>query len=116
MSEFRTLCLFSFRGICFFVLLITSLSAGAQQSTCLDCHSAMDGNLKITSDQFAQDIHAQKGLTCSSCHGGDPASADNAMDPAKGFKGHIAKNKVPELCSSCHADGAYMRKYNPSLR
>jgi Cytochrome c3/Doubled CXXCH motif (Paired_CXXCH_1) len=86
------------------------------QSTCMDCHSAMDGNLKITSEQYAQDVHAQKGLTCASCHGGDPTSPDAAMEKSKGFKGHIDRKKVPELCASCHADGSYMRQYNPSLR
>lgn len=98
------------------LLALTPSSFAQQASTCLDCHGSFDGNLKITPAQFAEDIHAQKGLTCASCHGGDPTSPDNAMNPAKGFKGHIARNKIPELCGSCHADGAYMRQYNPSLR
>ena len=84
-------------------------------STCLDCHSALDGNLKVTSGQYAQDVHAQKGLTCASCHGGDPTSMD-AMEKSKGFKGHIGRRQIPALCASCHADGSYMRQYNPSLR
>ncbi|MGI9103561.1 MAG: cytochrome c3 family protein [Terriglobales bacterium] len=87
----------------------------AAQSTCLDCHSALDGNLKITSEQYAQDIHSAKGLTCAGCHGGDPTSMD-AMDKKKGFKGHIDRKMVPELCAKCHADGSYMRQYNPKLR
>jgi hypothetical protein len=108
------------RGICFCLAVALSLfltpSLYAQQSTCLDCHSTFDGNLKITAAQFGEDIHAQKGLTCASCHGGDPTSPDNAMDPRKGFKGHIARNKIPGLCASCHSNGEYMRQYNPSLR
>ena len=87
----------------------------AVQSTCVDCHSALDANLKVTGEQYAQDIHAQKGLTCAGCHGGDPTSME-AMDKKKGFKGHIDRNAIPELCAKCHADGAYMRQYNPSLR
>ena len=100
------------------VLLLTPalLHAQAQQSTCIDCHSAMDGKVKVTAEQFGQDIHAQKGLTCASCHGGDPTDPADAMSPKKGFKGHIARNKIPELCASCHANSAYMRQYNPSLR
>ncbi len=39
-----------------------------------------------------------------------------AMDKKKGFKGHIDRKQVPQLCASCHADGAYMRQFNPSLR
>ena len=87
----------------------------AVQSTCVDCHSALDANLKVTGEQYAQDIHAQKGLTCAACHGGDPTSME-AMDKKKGFKGHIDRKAIPELCAKCHADGAYMRQYNPSLR
>ncbi|MGH9521479.1 MAG: cytochrome c3 family protein [Terriglobales bacterium] len=94
---------------------LLALPLRAQENTCLDCHGSLDGNLKITSDQIGQDVHIQKGLTCASCHGGDPTSAE-AMDPKKGFKGHIARAKVPELCASCHANADYMRGYNPSLR
>ena len=109
----------SARGATHFIILFVVLLAPAvlcaQQNTCLDCHGSLDDNLKVTSDQIAQDIHIQKGLTCASCHGGDPTSME-AMDPKKGFKGRIARNKVPELCASCHAKGDYMRTYNPSLR
>jgi hypothetical protein len=87
----------------------------AVQSTCIDCHGSLEANLKITGEQYAQDIHAQKGLTCAGCHGGDPTSLE-AMDKKKGFKGHIDRKQVPELCAKCHADGAYMRQFNPSLR
>ncbi len=94
---------------------LLALPVRAQENTCLDCHSAADGQLKITAEQIAQDIHIQKGLTCASCHGGDPTSME-AMDPKKGFKGHITRAKIPELCASCHANGSFMRTYNPSLR
>ncbi|MGZ4818476.1 MAG: cytochrome c3 family protein [Terriglobales bacterium] len=87
----------------------------AVQSTCVDCHGSLDGNLKITAEQYAEDIHAQKGVTCAGCHGGDPTSME-AMDKKKGFKGHIDRKQVPELCAKCHADGGFMRQYNPSLR
>jgi hypothetical protein len=86
-------------------------------STCLDCHGALDPPLQVTQAQFSQDIHAQKGLTCASCHGGDPTKADmDAMSKAAGFRGKIQRNQIPELCGHCHSDGAFMRKYNPSLR
>ena len=90
--------------------------AGA--NTCVDCHASFDGELKVTSEQFAQDVHAQKGLTCASCHGGDPTAGDyeKAMSKAAGFKGHIDRAQVPALCGSCHSDAAFMRQYNPSLR
>jgi hypothetical protein len=127
-QSFRNLSSRAQRGICFSlrplsicvlcaVLLLCSASLFAQQQNiCLDCHSSLDGKLQINAVNYADDIHAQKGLTCASCHGGDPTSSDNPMNRAKGFKGHIERSKVPQLCASCHADGAYMRQYNPSLR
>ncbi len=85
-------------------------------NTCLDCHAALDAPLNVSADAYAANIHAQKGLTCTSCHGGDPTSADKAMNPKAGFKGKITRQQVPELCGKCHSDAAYMRQYNPSLR
>lgn len=78
----------------------------------------MPEQLGVTPEKFAQDIHAQKGLTCVSCHGGDPTSDDpeKAMNRKAGWKGKIEHQKVPELCGSCHSDPAFMRQYNPSLR
>ena len=87
------------------------------QNTCLDCHGALDPPLQVTEQQFTSDIHFQKGLTCSSCHGGDPTRADmDAMSKAAGFRGKIERKNVPDFCGRCHSDGAFMRKYNPSLR
>lgn len=86
-------------------------------NSCLDCHSALDAPLKVTPEQFAQDIHSQKGLTCASCHGGDPMKDDDdAMSKKAGFRGKIKRADVPALCGKCHSDGAYMRQYNPKLR
>jgi len=101
--------------------LLTVLLAGAGHAqtpnTCLDCHSALDPPYQVTQEQFSQDIHSQKGLTCASCHGGDPSKADpDAMSKKAGFRGKIERKDVPALCGRCHSDGAYMRQYNPSLR
>jgi hypothetical protein len=93
------------------------LACAQQQNTCLDCHSALDPPLQVTAEMFAQDIHSQKGLTCASCHGGDPTKADpDAMSKSAGFRGKIGRSQIPALCGSCHSDAAFMRKYNPSLR
>jgi hypothetical protein len=91
--------------------------AQAPANTCLDCHSALDAPLHVDADHYAQDIHAQKGLTCADCHGGNPTIADpDAMSKKAGFRGHIDQKQIPALCGHCHSDGAYMRQYNPSLR
>jgi predicted CXXCH cytochrome family protein len=90
----------------------------AQQNSCIDCHSAMDAPLKVTAEQFAQDIHSQKGLGCVSCHGGDASKddPDEAMGKKAGFRGKIKRTDIPALCGKCHSDAAYMRQHNPSLR
>lgn len=92
------------------------LAVGATANTCLDCHAALDPPLRVTSEEFAANIHAQKGLTCASCHGGDPSSPDEAMSPKAGFRGHLDRKQIPQLCGGCHSDAAYMRQFNPSLR
>lgn len=103
-------------------LVLVALSLGGAvcaraQNTCLVCHGSMDPPLQVTEQQFASDTHAQKGLTCASCHGGDPTKADmDAMSKAAGFRGKIDRKNVPELCGRCHSDPAFMRQYNPSLR
>ncbi|MGD1063488.1 MAG: cytochrome c3 family protein [Terracidiphilus sp.] len=78
----------------------------------------MPDPLGVTSDKFSQDIHAQKGLTCTSCHGGDASSYDPtvAMGSKAGFKGKIDRRKIPDLCGSCHSNPNLMRQYDPSLR
>jgi hypothetical protein len=98
-------------------LLLGAVASAQAPNTCLDCHSALDPPFKVTAEQFSQDIHAQKGLTCASCHGGDPSKDDqDAMSKQAGFRGKIERKDVPALCGRCHSDGAYMRQYNPSLR
>jgi hypothetical protein len=98
-------------------LLLTVVASAQTPNTCLDCHSALDIPYKVTEEQFSEDIHAQKGLSCASCHGGDPSKADDgAMSKAAGFRGKIERKDVPTLCGRCHSDNAYMRQYNPSLR
>ncbi len=101
-------------------LLLTAggcLAYAQTPNTCLDCHAALDPPLQVTAEQFAEDIHSQKGLTCASCHGGDPTKADpDAMSKSAGFRGKIERSQIPALCGGCHSDGAFMRNYNPSLR
>jgi predicted CXXCH cytochrome family protein len=107
------------KGLGALLVLATAVAlAQAQQpNSCVDCHSALEGELHVTPEQFAQDVHAQKGLSCATCHGGDPAKTDeSAMSKTAGFKGKIEHAAVPKLCGSCHSDPGFMRQYNPSLR
>lgn len=99
------------------VSFCSRIASAQAENTCVACHSALDPPLQVTQEQFSQDIHAQKGLTCVSCHGGDATKADmDSMSKAAGFRGAIERKEIPGLCGRCHSDPAYMRQHNPSLR
>ena len=87
-------------------------------NSCLDCHSKLDAPLQVISADYQAGIHTQKGLSCTSCHGGDSSSDDptRAMSANAGFRGHINRKQIPDLCAKCHSNAAYMRGFNPSLR
>ena len=90
----------------------------ASQNTCLVCHSNLGGALAAPTKPFPEDVHAAKGLTCASCHGGDPTSMDMAiaMSSAKGFRGKPSRRQMPEFCGRCHSNTSYMHQFNPSVK
>jgi predicted CXXCH cytochrome family protein len=90
----------------------------AVKDSCLTCHRALgDDRLTPPARSFSNDIHRAEGFTCASCHGGDPnADGMEAMDPAKGFIGVPARQRIPDLCGRCHSDPTFMRRYNPKIR
>ena len=105
--------------ILFWLIVFAACASYAQTpNSCLDCHSALPEPLGVTQEKFSQDIHAQRGLTCASCHGGDPTSddPDKSMSRKAGWKGKIERKQIPQLCGSCHSDPGYIRQFNPSLR
>jgi len=90
--------------------------AAETDDTCVLCHSALPDPLNAPVEAMKRDIHTQKGLACVDCHGGDATAMDDtAMSPAKGFRGHPSRADIPAFCGRCHADGAYMRRFNPRL-
>jgi predicted CXXCH cytochrome family protein len=97
-------------------------SAGFPQNNCLDCHLELeDDALTPPATAFADDVHAQAGLTCASCHGGDPSANvddgeyERAMDPKKGYIGVPKRSDIPQLCGGCHSDAGYMHGYDPNI-
>lgn len=98
------------------LLLISTSLAGP--NICRQCHLDLEGNLRKPADLFPQDVHAEAGFTCASCHGGDPAETDpdKAMDPRKGFIGIPKFERIPSVCGTCHSSPDFMKKYNPSIR
>lgn len=89
----------------------------AEKDYCVECHKTLDGSAKEPTEKIDGDVHFKRGLSCSDCHGGDPTKEDfaEAKDPAKGFVGKPKRGDMPSFCGRCHADPAYMRKYNPNI-
>ena len=83
-------------------------------NTCVDCHATLSGNDPEITEQWHRSVHAERGVTCADCHGGDPSATtvDAAMSPAAGYIGAPAKEEIPALCASCHADVTQMRQYD----
>lgn len=97
-----------------------------EATSCVACHFDADlfepEEIAVV-EGFREDIHAQVGLSCHDCHGGnpDPALAEDYVaakdeDHADPFRGKPAPADIPAFCGSCHSDANYMRRYNPSLR
>lgn len=85
------------------------------QDSCLDCHSTLEDSRQVEIvRQWQHSVHAERGVICADCHGGNPAATtlDDAMSPAAGYIGAPAKMEIPALCASCHADVDRMRQYD----
>jgi len=101
------------------LVIVGSMGLWAQtKDSCMDCHQNLPEPFGVAAEKFTEDIHSQKGLTCASCHGGDPTADDpeKAMSRAAHWKGKIDRHQVPELCASCHANAELMKTYSPSIR
>lgn len=98
------------------LILVAFAPGSARPDSCVDCHTDMPEPLGPPVEGMKTDVHAKAGLSCADCHGGDPNDPeDSAMDEKKGFVGKPAPADVPAFCGRCHADGGYMRRFNPSL-
>jgi hypothetical protein len=87
------------------MLLGVALASDRPANACPNCDPA-DVRQKAVAQEFAGDIHAQKGMSCDTCHSGGSKSGIAA----------IPRERITELCGTCHADAEQMKKSNPSLR
>ena len=100
------------------VILFLAAFAAYAADSCVTCHSAVDDDAKGPAALIKNDVHIAHGLSCASCHGGDPTSDDPdvSMSKAKGFKGKPARAAITKFCASCHSDPEFMRRYAPRER
>src|SRR3954447_11322955 len=90
----------------------------APESTCVQCHSAMDGAIQKPALLIKDDVHTAAGLTCVECHGGDGTAVEPevSMSKAKGFIGKPKHADIPQLCGKCHSNADYIRHFRPQQR
>lgn len=60
---------------------------------------------------FLSGVHAERGIRCADCHGGNPAAPTVAAAHVGGFLGRPSKRQITTLCASCHADPNRMRQF-----
>lgn len=98
--------------------LVLAAGAARADDSCVQCHRGLDGKAAEPVLLSEKDIHFQRGLTCTACHGGDGATADRdaAHSPSAGFKGTPRGPAVLETCGRCHSDPSYMKDFNPAIR
>jgi hypothetical protein len=71
---------------------------------CVACHA----DLRTA---FVMGVHADRGIRCHDCHGGDPAATVLPAAHRGRFIGKPDKVAVVALCGACHSDPNQMRQY-----
>ena len=93
----------AFAGIAMMLsVLSTAAAEPVNKSVCLSCHASQQGKGGQPVAAWQNSIHAQNGISCHHCHGGDPLDSANAMSPERGFLGFPKEAAVPAFCGRCH--------------
>jgi hypothetical protein len=71
---------------------------------CVACHADKRS-------AFVQGVHAERGIRCHDCHGGDPTAYALPAAHRGRFIGKPGKAAIVGLCGSCHSDPNRMRQY-----
>lgn len=92
---------------------VLSAAAGADEIVCIQCHAKLPEKYSEPVKLWQGSIHAENGIACNSCHGGDPRDAAMAMSPARGFLGAPKEAAIPTFCGRCHV--GVLKDYLSSL-
>jgi len=98
--------------------LMVSFPASSQShiDQCRSCHEAIGDK---PSELFKHDVHAEKGIGCAGCHGGDATKEEmeQAMDRSAGFVGVPKGDDISKTCAQCHSNATIMvKKYNSVIQ
>ncbi|HCE66121.1 MAG TPA: cytochrome C [Geobacter sp.] len=99
-------------GLYAFTLLLVTLisllltrpgfSQEPAEIVCIQCHSGLPEKYSQPVKLWRGSIHAENGIACNGCHGGDPKDAAMAMTPERGFLGAPREPEIPAFCGRCH--------------
>jgi hypothetical protein len=90
--------------LCLLAAVAPAPARGAEEpeNVCVQCHEQLPDRLGEPVKLWRKSIHAQNGIACNACHGGDPRDAANAMSPERGFLGKPKPDQIPAFCGRCH--------------
>ena len=84
------------------LLPTAALAQEPAEPVCIECHSKLPEKYSQPIKLWRKSIHAENGIACNGCHGGDPKDAVNAMSPSRGFLGVPKETAIPAFCGRCH--------------
>ncbi|NOZ12077.1 MAG: hypothetical protein GXO69_00340 [Acidobacteria bacterium] len=107
------------RSILILCAIVTfGFNVSGTETSCENCHISLKEQLSRPVIQWRASVHRQAGISCTDCHGGDPAAekTNAAHNREKGWIGKPGPIRIVKLCGNCHADEPFMKKYNPNAR
>lgn len=78
-----------------------------EEYSCIMCHTDKRA-------AFLEGVHAERGIVCVDCHGGNPKAFERERAHADGYRGKFSKVRTVALCLDCHGDVGRMRQYGIS--
>lgn len=105
----------------FLLISFLPLKGWGATNTCVDCHRGLKPSVSRAHDfgEWAGSIHAQKGITCESCHGGNPLEptaikAHQGILKSKNPQSPLYFENIPETCGECHTAelAAFKKSYH----
>jgi len=74
--------------------------AKALGDNCIACHQKQNGvEIKL----YSNSTHAQSGVACNSCHGGDSSAADKKRAHGANLIARPDANNILTMCGNCHS-------------